>query len=709
MSTPLPFNAKWYLSQNPDVATAIEGGAPFSAIEHFLLYGRLEGRSASTLFDTEHYLANNPDVAEAAANGQISAWEHFEQFGGGEGRSPTPLFNADFYLQQNPDVAAAIEQGLFASAAQHFALYGHTESRAINPAIDLSRYLNVNPDLAEAAANGLINAFDHLLQYGVAEGRDLGNGIGLSSFVNDPVFVQALNNGNAAAALGRVESVAPFMPTFERPAGWTPLANTPIPTDFVAPPGLSLRLVVPEGVVVPPGTVLPPAFDPPTPTPTPTPAPTPAPGGDSSGDDGPVTPVFSLTETSSDSKAWMLSTGNGNVVITEDGSNYVFTPASGSAVIKTKAEVTGLVVDNTISLSGTAAVLKNLTTITGAATVSDTGEVTATDLNTITAAATDLVTATAATTVTAAVTTSLTSALADLTTALVTNKGTSGDKLNTSDTVNIKITGVTNTSEDLAGLDAIHNSTSGSVTIEGTATGDTLNFGGFANGALIINGVDGIDLITGGQGGDEINGDEGNDLLFGGPGKDTLSGGNGADNFVFSGWDTPAAGITDTDLYAVIDTITDFATDDTIARGSGAVTGGEFGSGAKLPAVTHNYSALGFSSGGASTQDAVKIDSNGVASFYQAVKSTAGTFSFATKAPASLNDALVLIDKVITGSGKGVVFNYDGKVFAFFEGNSGTGASFNATATGGNDIVVELTGGITANDAAAFIFNLPPP
>lgn len=661
------------------------------------------------LFNANWYLNQNPDVAAAVARGDITAWDHFEQFGSLEGRSPTPLFDPDFYLQQNPDVTEAVANGQIASAVQHFLLFGQSESRAINPAINLGHYLKANPDLAAAVANGRIDPFEHLLQFGVAEGRDLGNGIRLSSFANDPVFVQALNNGNAAAALERVESIAPFMPSFERPAGWTPPANTPIPTNFVAPPDSGLKLVVPEGVVVPPGTVLPPVFVPLTPTPAPPPAPTPEPGGASSDDDGPVSPVFSLTETSSGSKAWTLSTGNGNVVITENGSNYEFTPASGSAVTKAKADVTGLVVGNTISLSGTAAVLKNLTTITGAATVSDTGEVTATDLNTINVATTDLVTATAATTVTAAVTTSLTSALADLTAALVTNKGTSGDKLNTSDTVSIKITGVTNTSEDLTDLDAIHNSTSGSVTIEGTATGDTLNFGGFANGALIINGVDGIDLITGGQGGDEINGGEGNDLLFGGPGKDTLSGGNGADNFVFSGWDTPAAGITDTDLYAVIDTITDFATDDNIARGSGAVTGGEFGSGAKLPAVTHNYSALGFSSGGASTQDAVKIDSNGVASFYQAVKSTAGTFSFATKAPASLNDALVLIDKVITGSGKGVVFNYDGKVFAFFEGNSGTGASFNATATGGNDIVVELTGGITANDAAAFIFNLPPP
>jgi len=31
MPTPLSFNANWYLSQNPDVAAAIEAGAPFNA------------------------------------------------------------------------------------------------------------------------------------------------------------------------------------------------------------------------------------------------------------------------------------------------------------------------------------------------------------------------------------------------------------------------------------------------------------------------------------------------------------------------------------------------------------------------------------------------------------------------------------------------------------------------------------------------------
>lgn len=160
-------------------------------------------------------------------------------------------------------------------------LYGQFEPRPINPAIDLGKYLNANPDVANAVANGLTNVFDHLTQHGVNEGRNLGNGISLSDFSNDPAFAQALGNSNVVAALGRVADVAPFIPTFERPAGWAPPAGTLIPVDFVPPAGSGISLVVPPDVVVPTGFVLPPVFQPvqpaPAPAPNPTPTPTPTP------------------------------------------------------------------------------------------------------------------------------------------------------------------------------------------------------------------------------------------------------------------------------------------------------------------------------------------------------------------------------------------------------------------------------------------------
>lgn len=51
MNTFLGFNANWYLQQNPDIAAAVRTDSSFDVQQHFELYGRAEGRSASPLFD----------------------------------------------------------------------------------------------------------------------------------------------------------------------------------------------------------------------------------------------------------------------------------------------------------------------------------------------------------------------------------------------------------------------------------------------------------------------------------------------------------------------------------------------------------------------------------------------------------------------------------------------------------------------------------
>lgn len=231
----------------------------------------------SSFFDSQWYLQQNPDVAQAVAAGSIGAFEHFANFGMFEGRLPSALFDPTFYIQQNPDVAGAVAAGAM-NAVTHFMLYGHLEPRIVGPMLNLNAYLSNNPDVAAAVQAGQMSPMDHLLTYGLSEGRNMGQGIDTSIFANDPVFQQAMQAGNVLAALERVESVAPFLESFQRPAGWTPPANTPIPTDFVPPAGVGM--ILPASVVVPPGVDVPEYFVPepaPTPTPEPTPEPTPAP------------------------------------------------------------------------------------------------------------------------------------------------------------------------------------------------------------------------------------------------------------------------------------------------------------------------------------------------------------------------------------------------------------------------------------------------
>lgn len=187
----------------------------------------------------QQYLATHPDVAAAVDAGLINAYDHFVLYGASEDRAPVPAFDVQFYLSQNPDVAAAVADGLI-SAVEHFLQFGRGEPRNVMLGIDLAAYMQANPDIAAAVEAGHISPLDHLLNYVLPEGRDLGNGVNLALFQNDPNFTTALAGGDLDAALQRISDVAPFLPDFARPPGWTPPADTPVPVDFVPPPGTTL-------------------------------------------------------------------------------------------------------------------------------------------------------------------------------------------------------------------------------------------------------------------------------------------------------------------------------------------------------------------------------------------------------------------------------------------------------------------------------------
>lgn len=124
------FDAKYYLSQNPDVAAA--GVDP---LEHFMTYGWNEKRDPNALFDTSYYLSQNPDVVAAG----INPLGHFMNYGWKENRSPGSLFDTSYYMKQNPDVAAAGIDPL-----EHYVSYGQSEGRKATNGFtiefDYSRY-----------------------------------------------------------------------------------------------------------------------------------------------------------------------------------------------------------------------------------------------------------------------------------------------------------------------------------------------------------------------------------------------------------------------------------------------------------------------------------------------------------------------------------------------------------------------------------------
>ena len=172
------FDESYYLSQNLDVAIAVDAGLRPSGYQHFLTDGLSEGRNPSILFDEDYYLAQYPDVADGLndPNGIFdSGLEHFLLTGHEEGRNPSPFFSQDDYLAANPDIAATLasDNSPIQSAFEHYILYGSDEERL--PSLSLYNetfYLDNNPDVAAAVASGgWPDGFAHFVSFGQFEGR----------------------------------------------------------------------------------------------------------------------------------------------------------------------------------------------------------------------------------------------------------------------------------------------------------------------------------------------------------------------------------------------------------------------------------------------------------------------------------------------------------------------------------------------------------
>lgn len=81
------FDEEWYSANNPDV---VEAG--LGALDHFILYGSSEGRSASPFFLT-HYYNSQLDPFAKSDNAII----HYIRIGEASGLKPNPLFDPSYY------------------------------------------------------------------------------------------------------------------------------------------------------------------------------------------------------------------------------------------------------------------------------------------------------------------------------------------------------------------------------------------------------------------------------------------------------------------------------------------------------------------------------------------------------------------------------------------------------------------------------------
>ncbi len=87
------------------------------------------------LFDPEYYASMYDDVKATYGTDERALYNHWLTYGKAEGRSPSPLFDPKYYLEKNPDVKNAYGTD-YSKAYDHWVTYGIYEYRKCSPIFD---------------------------------------------------------------------------------------------------------------------------------------------------------------------------------------------------------------------------------------------------------------------------------------------------------------------------------------------------------------------------------------------------------------------------------------------------------------------------------------------------------------------------------------------------------------------------------------------
>ncbi len=238
------FDAAYYLRTNRDVAVAVAAGR-YTAEDHFARFGASEKRNPNGYFNADYYLSKYSDVAAAVTAKKTTAYDHFISNGIKENRDPSSFFDTNYYLRNNTEVTVLTYRNEV-SPFDYFSRVGNTLGNTPTPYFNQVSYLNSNGDVRAAIGAGrVVSAYDHFVNYGVAEGRSLGNGIDLAMFKADKIFTDAIFAGKFSTAFARVTQIAPFLSTFTLPTNsGVDITKLAIPTDFTPIAGQLLYIPV---------------------------------------------------------------------------------------------------------------------------------------------------------------------------------------------------------------------------------------------------------------------------------------------------------------------------------------------------------------------------------------------------------------------------------------------------------------------------------
>ncbi|WP_167458621.1 class I SAM-dependent methyltransferase [Mesorhizobium kowhaii] len=129
------FDEEFYLSANPDVAKAVQAGGVLCGFDHYIRYGRAEGRSGQgrlphdyshlqPMFDEDWY-----DRTYELKDRELHGFAHYLAKGGRSSCSPHADFDEQFYSAFYPDVRLAISSRKYLCGFEHYVLVGRAENR----------------------------------------------------------------------------------------------------------------------------------------------------------------------------------------------------------------------------------------------------------------------------------------------------------------------------------------------------------------------------------------------------------------------------------------------------------------------------------------------------------------------------------------------------------------------------------------------------
>lgn len=176
------FDAYYYAEKYDDLSRAF-GRNKSQLYNHWLNYGKREGRSPSPVYDPNYYLSHNADLKNAFGSNYTALYNHFVTYGINEFRESSPIYSGGYYKSHYSDLQNAFGNNS-RSYLNHFMNYGMREGRQASNDFNVIDYKNRYSDLRDAFGNTLKSYYYHYMEYGVDEGRN-----GKPSGSNSPAAV----------------------------------------------------------------------------------------------------------------------------------------------------------------------------------------------------------------------------------------------------------------------------------------------------------------------------------------------------------------------------------------------------------------------------------------------------------------------------------------------------------------------------------------